>query len=410
MLKSLLIYLNQNLTMLNNNINKSDIEYELEKTRLELSILYEISNAMRRTLKLDEILYIILTGVTSHVGLGFNRAMLLLVDEGSQFLEGKMGIGPDTGDEAGRIWRHIEAKDMKLEDLVNAYEASGKMFDSQFNRLVQSFRIPLKEDGGILAITALDDRPMHIKKQSDAFYDNEPILKKLNTQEFVTVPLRAKDSVIGVILADNIFTQREITKDDIEILTLFSNQAGLAIENSRLYEKTLIKTNIDALTGLWNHGYFQFKLNEEIKKVKEQTHPLNLIMIDIDYFKNYNDGLGHQEGDRILVEIAKVLKDSSRKSDYVCRYGGEEFAIILPQTTKQEALLLSERIRQHVQNHRFKHEEIQPEKEITVSIGLATFPEDAQTKDQLISCADTSLYEAKKTGKNKVCYYSAVKI
>ena len=395
--------------MIEERINKTDIDKELEKTRLELSILYEISNAMRRTLKLDEILYIILTGVTAHVGLGFNRAMLFLLDESGDNLEGKIGIGPDTGEEAARIWQHIETKDMTLDELVGAYEASGKMIESKFNRLVQSLKIPLKPEAGIIAVTAIDDRPLHIKKASNDFYDNEPILKKLDTNEFVTAPLRAKDKVIGVILADNIFTRREITKDDIRMLIMLANQAGLAIENSRLYEKTVTQTNIDSLTNLWNHGYFQYKLSDEIKKTKETLQTLSLIMLDIDYFKNYNDSLGHQLGDEILIQIAKILKESSRRLDYVCRYGGEEFAVILPQTNKHEATKLAERMRLNIQNYNFRKEEIQPEKKITVSIGLATFPEDSQNKDQLISCADTALFEAKKTGKNKVCIYSSVK-
>jgi hypothetical protein len=130
---------------------------ELERARMELSILYEISNAMRTTLKLEEILYIILTGVTAHSGLGFNRAMLFLVNEREQIIEGKMGIGPDTGEQAGQIWSKIEAEKMDLEDLINAYKATKKMLDSQFNRLVTQLKITMSEkEGGIISLAVHD--------------------------------------------------------------------------------------------------------------------------------------------------------------------------------------------------------------------------------------------------------------
>src|SRR4030042_388896 len=101
------------------------IEQELERTKTELAILYEISNTMRTTLKLDEILYIILTGVTAHKGLGFNRAILFLVNEKENLIEGKMALGPENGEEANQVWKYVEQEKMDLEDMINAYKVSG---------------------------------------------------------------------------------------------------------------------------------------------------------------------------------------------------------------------------------------------------------------------------------------------
>src|SRR3989338_5947377 len=136
---------------------------ELERTKMELGILYEISNAMRTTLKLDEILYIILTGVTAHIGLGFNRAILFLVNEKEKIIEGKMGFGPETGEEANRVWTEIEEEKMNLEDLISAYKTSNDTVESGFNKQVHHLRFSLNEqNGGLLALGVLDGMPLSL--------------------------------------------------------------------------------------------------------------------------------------------------------------------------------------------------------------------------------------------------------
>ena len=119
------------------------LKVELERTKIELKILYEISNAMRTTLKLDEILYIILTGVTAHTGLGFNRAILFLVNEKEQLIEGKMGIGPENGEEANIAWTKIEDEKMDLEDLINVFKNSDAALESGFNRQVRNLKVSM---------------------------------------------------------------------------------------------------------------------------------------------------------------------------------------------------------------------------------------------------------------------------
>ena len=121
------------------------IKQELERTKSELGILYEISNAMRTTLKLDEILYIILTGVTAHIGLGFNRAVLFLVNEKENLIEGKMAIGPESGEEANRVWKYVEQERMDMEDMINAYKESGRILQSSFNQQIQHVKVSFQE-------------------------------------------------------------------------------------------------------------------------------------------------------------------------------------------------------------------------------------------------------------------------
>jgi len=380
----------------------SRIKEELNRAKSELSVLYETSNAMRTTLKLEEILYIILTGVTAHVGLGFNRAVLFLINEKEGMIEGKMGIGPETGEEANKIWRHIEMQQMDLEDLINNYKSSEKMIESQFNQQIMNIKIPLRSNSeSLLTMEVMDGMPLHLKGETIENYRKDPILSILKTDEIAVVPMKAKDKVNGIILADNLITRKPITKDDMRLLIMLANEAGLAIENSRLYEQTVIKAHSDSLTGLWNHGYFQYMLQTELERTKAINIPLSIVMIDIDDFKKYNDTLGHQAGDQILKDVAKLLRDYSRKMDWVCRYGGEEFSIILPQTNKKEAIMIAERLREAVEKHHFIQEDIMPQKKLTVSIGIATFPENGKTNSELIAYSDKCLYEAKKQGKNQ---------
>ena len=382
------------------------IKQELERTKIELTILYEISNAMRTTLELDEILYIILTGVTAHTGLGFNRAILFLVNEKESIIEGKMGIGPETGEEANRIWSQIEQDKMGLDDLINVYKISDTTIESGLNQQVRHFKVPLKEhNGGLLALCVLEGMPLLLNKDNIQKYQNDPIIRALKTDELVVVPLRAKDKVNGLILADNLITKKPITKDDIRMLIMLANQAGLAIENSQLYEQTVTRAHSDSLTELWNHGYFQYMLQSEVDKSKITHLPLSLIALDIDDFKVYNDKLGHQTGDKILKDLAVLLKDHSRKMDFVCRYGGEEFMVLLPQTDKNEALGIAERLRMDIQKQVFFQEEILPNKKLTASLGIASYPKDGSSASELIAASDKALYQAKRNGKNATCCY-----
>jgi diguanylate cyclase (GGDEF)-like protein len=377
-------------------IKDKNYQEELAKTRAEMEMFYEIGNAMRSTLNLEEILYVILTAATSHTGLSFNRAMLFLVNEKENRLEGKMGIGPDSIEDAANIWTHIEKNKIGLEELINAGTQFDHLKKSKLNEAIKSIKIPINEESGVIALTVMEGMPFIINNPEAKEKARNEFSSLLDLDEFVTVPLKAKNKVIGVLLADNRFNQKPITTDSVRILTMFANQAGLAIENSRLYEQTLVLSNSDSLTGLWNHGYFQYLLGEEIKKSSLAKLKFTLLMIDMDNFKIFNDTYGHQAGDAIIREISKMFKDISRKIDTIARYGGEEFVVILPITKKEEALVLAERIRKAVE----KNPNL---KNLTISIGVASFPEDGNTKENLIARADKALYEAKRLGRNKVC-------
>ncbi|MCR8745340.1 diguanylate cyclase [Romboutsia lituseburensis] len=166
--------------------------------------------------------------------------------------------------------------------------------------------------------------------------------------------------------------------------------------------------NKDELTGLYNHRFFQEYLENAITNAQNNGKEVSLLFMDIDYFKNYNDINGHQAGDLLLKQIGKILKNSVRKNDIVARYGGEEFAAVLPNTNEEDAIKIGERIRTAIQNTTFRGQENQPDKNITISIGVSSYPTRAISKSQLINTADDALYRAKSFNKNRVESYHSI--
>jgi diguanylate cyclase (GGDEF)-like protein len=370
------------------------LEKELAKTRSHLEIFYDLTKAMRKTLHLEEISYIILTGLTSHQGLRYNRASLFFVNNENKQIEGFMGIGPIDGKEAEEIWQHIEKEKKDLYTLIENYHLikKNKQRKPQFMEFIQSLKFPLHQKSGLI-FNCLKEDTLWIKKGNTQL-KNDPLVKKLDLDEFIIAPLQIKGEVAAILIVDNYITKKEINPEDFKIFKMFSEQAAGALENSYSFELTLTKAHTDSLTGLWNYGYFQYKLDEELAKAKSTNTNVSVLMIDIDDFKKYNDRFGHVQGDKALKKIGQTIKDNCRKIDIVCRYGGEEFSLILPANNKKEARLLAERIRKSVAknnilNYRF-----------TISVGVANFPKDGSEKKKLIKKADDALYKAKNEGKN----------
>lgn len=169
------------------------------------------------------------------------------------------------------------------------------------------------------------------------------------------------------------------------------------------YEIALSSAITDDLTGLYNRAYFINSLDLELKRAKRQKYSIALIMMDIDDFKLYNDQLGHFEGDMLLRELAQVLRLSVREVDMAVRYGGEEFAIIMPYTDRCEAVTVAERVLDAIRNHPYSNSLIHQVKPVSMSAGISVFPNDAESVNDLICRADEMLYRAKRSGKNQVC-------
>ena len=218
----------------------------------------------------------------------------------------------------------------------------------------------------------------------------------------ICVPIIVRGEVKGIIHLDSM-KRYAFDKEDLNFAELLSKQVAIAFERALLYEEVKKMAIIDALTGCFNRKKLEEDLDSEIYRCNRYNRKLSIIMIDIDYFKKYNDYHGHKKGDDLLKKVCKLLKDNLRKSDKAYRYGGEEFLIMLPETDKEQAYCAAERLRRIIENEKFDGEQLsQPGGKLTISLGVACYPDDAKSKEDLIIFADCALYEAKKTGRNKV--------
>ncbi len=223
---------------------------------------------------------------------------------------------------------------------------------------------------------------------------------RYSTNSVLSVPLKAKGKVLGVINVNRLVSPRPFNSNDENLLMIFANQAAIALENARLYSKLEKLAITDGLTGLANHRAFQEQLAAELARASRFFQEVSLLVIDIDHFKSVNDTFGHQQGDHVLRCVGQTLQKLVRKMDMVARYGGEEFAIIMPQTPKTEALRIAERIRKHVEEQRWVEDD--ENRSITLSMGISEYPNDGHDPAVLVELADLALYRSKQNGRNRI--------
>lgn len=216
----------------------------------------------------------------------------------------------------------------------------------------------------------------------------------------LAVPLITKGKVIGVFTIESTRLQA-FGQHDVNVLNALSGYAIIAIENARLFEQTKRLAITDGLTELFNHRYLHETLERTLERCLRETQPLALIMIEIDNFKWYNDTYGHRQGDEALRTVADLLRRGSRPNDLVARYGGDEFMIVLPNTTKEAAFEIAERIRRMVEAYPFLLAE-NLVTSVTLSLGVAATPEDGTSVGAIIEAVDRAQYSSKNSGGNKV--------
>ena len=211
-------------------------------------------------------------------------------------------------------------------------------------------------------------------------------------------PLTSDGEITGCIVARS--TLDKLSKRDISYLEQLTRQSAITINRANTYSKVLQYATLDALTNLNNRRQFEVRLKQEIATTKRQKNPLCAMMVDIDFFKKVNDTYGHASGDAVLRTVASIIKEHLRESDIPSRYGGEEFAVLLPYTHIEEAKIVGERLRKAVETTPIPIDK--KNINVTISMGLAEFSPQ-ETGEDLFKRADSALYEAKESGRNRVC-------
>ena len=228
------------------------------------------------------------------------------------------------------------------------------------------------------------------------------------TGSFISIPLKAGEKTLGVLNISDKMTGEVFSEEDMAILSYFASYASVALERSLYYSlvahlKELSIT--DSLTGLYNKRYFEERFFEEQQRSERYNLTFSLAMLDIDDFKLFNDTEGHLAGDRLLKNIATIAKENLRFIDIIARFGGEEFAIIMPVTEKDEAFLVAERIRKAMKEQLPRTWKVFPKEKITITAGVATFPHDGRDTKELLRNADKALYKGKREGKDRTILF-----
>ncbi len=306
----------------------------------------------------------------------------------------------------------------ELSSLIEIYELAKKIsaslkFEEFFSTLLEMFQDHFPSKKGYLLLfddPKKEDGPPRASRiyslssglEEAGFAYLGAVLKRIEEKEilrsespsFVAVSLRVKDKVIAAVTGEGLDGREE------EKLALLCRQFTLALQKVRLYEKLQELSITDGLTRLFVRRYFLERFREELERSKRHHLHLSFLMADIDHFKEKNDKYGHLVGDVILREVATILKTSVREIDLVGRYGGEEFSVALPDTTLSDTLQVAERIRKAIEEKNFEaYDEVVP---VTISIGASSFPEDGEELVDLIDVADSALYHAKQSGRNRI--------
>ena len=351
--------------LLGNGFNKmaaslEETRKELDKRLLEIYALYNVSKTLNTGFETEQLLIKLIEDISKNMDI--DRMMILLPDK--KFT--KLTVASHTGFTKEEI-RRVKP---------NLYEGVYSLVASE----------------GICRIIENVDTDVTVTEQ-DIFSSEIGSL--------VAVPLLRRGDVLGIICA---FRNRpkQFGFSDLKLFNSVAEHLAVALENARLFEKTKEMAITDGLTNLYNKRFMLEKLESEIDRAARNEHDLSFLIMDIDNFKHYNDTNGHPAGDRLLKELASIIQDSIRKTDIACRYGGEEFVVILPETKKTDAKIVAEKLVKKIAEHPFEFAEKQPLGCISVSMGLAAYPSDASDVEALIIIGDNALYAAKTSGKNRV--------
>lgn len=333
---------------------------QLDQNILQLYALYNISKSLTATLEMEKLLNQVVEKVSQ--ALKLHRINVMLVNT----------------------------------DRTDLYIVSGEKIPDKTKAI--SFKLG---EGvyGLIAVTGIAEIINDLQRHP-AFKPTEGLDDDVSS--LICAPFKGRGQVIGLINAYRLGGET-FDEASYELINAAASQIGIALENARLFEETKTLAITDGMTSLFNYRYFRERLNEEFERARRYKRGLSFVMIDIDFFKKYNDLNGHPKGDKLLKDFSQILKKIFRSTDIVARYGGEEFVIILPETGKETAVEIAERLRKEVEATDFEGGVTQPGGRVTISLGVTSYSEGLPSADDLVKNADDLLYRAKEEGRNRVC-------
>jgi diguanylate cyclase (GGDEF)-like protein len=335
---------------------------ELKRQVERLSLFHEVGKALFSTLDLQKILQTIMEKISDL--LQPDTWSLLMLDEKTEELSFEIAIGSGAD---------------KLKD------------------------VRLKLGEGIAGWVAQSGEPVLVEdvRRDARFNPKFDEVTHTDTRSVVCVPIKGRERVLGVIELVNCLGRESFTRDDIPILKSLADYAAIALENARYVQRIEELTITDDCTALYNARHLNFVLDTEIYRSNRYGYEFSIIFIDLDHFKQVNDVHGHLVGSKLLWLIGDIIKGNLRMIDYAFRYGGDEFVILLPQTSKENALMVGRRTRDLLNSKTFFVEEGLNIK-VTASFGLASFPVDGRTRKEVLRMADEAMYVVKNTTRNDI--------
>lgn len=328
----------------------------------EVSVFHELGKALTSSLQLDQVLRTIMQKVEEF--LHPDTWSLLLVDEAKQELFFEIATGEGSS----------ALKEIRI-----------KMGQGIAGWVAQTGEVVIVPD------TSKDSR----------FFAKVDEKTKMETRSIVAVPVRFRDRALGVIELINCVGPEGFGERDLALLEVLADFAAIAMENARHVQKIHELTITDDCTALYNARHLNFVLETEIYRSQRYNYEFSLIFLDLDHFKNVNDTHGHLTGTRLLAEIGNMVKANLRLIDFAFRYGGDEFVVLLPQTSKENAFVVARRLHRRIREMVWLHES-NMDIRVTASVGVASYPSDSRDKAKLLHLADEAMYLVKNTTRDSV--------
>ena len=338
--------------------NSTEKELRLQ----QLAKFNEIGKALTSSLDLNQILNIVMEKISDL--LHPKNWSLLLIDEATNELKFEIAVG----------------------------EGSEK---------IKNLRLKIGE--GVAGWVAKEQKPLLVADvyKDPRFSNKADSISKFTTKSIICVPLMSRGKCLGVVELINKVEDKTFGDEDLLMLTAIADYTAISIENAIFFKRVQELTITDDVTKLYNSRFLHNRLDYEIERARRFRYDLSMIFLDLDYFKEINDKHGHLLGSKVLKEVAQIIVKQTRTTDMACRYGGDEFVILMPETTKASAFMVAEKLRKSIKESVFLQED-GVNSRLTGSFGVASYPEDASNKEDLIHLADNAMYSVKNRSRDGV--------